>query len=752
MSQLLNSYPIFEGNQVLTSSQLNQLTAYLDQQNRLTRAKLIGTGITCGLELAYDGTLAQPTITISKGMGVSSEGYLMGLSDCVLNRYKTYNLPSGVSYPPFENPQTKVQDVELYEMITPDAQLLPGEVANPLNDPADFLNDKVVLLFLECSDIDLKSCLGQSCDERGMDRVFNIRKLLITKADMNKVLARTCTQTSLYSNQYSLPEFRLQRALFDPDSEESNDYFNFSKNYVNQIRADQFVSDFSTGQTDLFGKLFDALRQTYTDFAALLGPVYSGSNPFAGLPKGEWVSFLDGLTSAGPNYLGIQYFYDFIKDLILAYNEFRDCAFELMSECCMDMGCFPKHLMLGEAIPVALNQPSKYRHGWVSSPAFNNQSNLAQKVIMLHKRMVIMTQEFDLDTVNNPSVRPIPPSDLGVPLFITPSQEKRDPLSLRAIPYYYNINTDVNGLGTLENNWNYTYTEKFLFSKGLKPLSYQNQDIVQTNNQGPVVTPLYYDLDQYNFLRIEGAIRQNYVDVTAELKRLQDLFDLPFNIITLRLTGEPLDDITERCNFDDIRTEYGSLTTGIRSMTSDLFDRYATSTGGAIRLKGFPTFLSTLIAQSNSGNLGSVAQPQIGQVSLISTPFSAVSDTGEFVSRRFVETTRLSPIYAPQRTMSEATAEFNDNIFQLASKLQDLQNQFLPFDINDFDFGYTGNVPNSNDGFIQTYLDAVQFAINAKVAMNQIYDLITRSLKLKNTDDLYFDLMLYARETMAEFD
>jgi hypothetical protein len=49
-------------------------------------------------------------------------------------------------------------------------------------------------------------------------------------------------------------------------------------------------------------------------------------------------------------------------------------------------------------------------------------------------------------------------------------------------------------------------------------------------------------------------------------------------------------------------------------------------------------------------------------------------------------------------------------------------------------------------------LDAVQFAINAKVAMNQIYDLITRSLKLKNTDDLYFDLMLYARETMAEFD
>ena len=54
MSDILNTYPVFERNQVLTSTQLNNLVNYLDQQNRLTRARLIGMGIVCGLEIDYN--------------------------------------------------------------------------------------------------------------------------------------------------------------------------------------------------------------------------------------------------------------------------------------------------------------------------------------------------------------------------------------------------------------------------------------------------------------------------------------------------------------------------------------------------------------------------------------------------------------------------------------------------------------------------------------------------------------------------
>ena len=42
------SYPVFESGQVLTSRHLNDLVEYLDEQDRLTRNKLVGIGIVCG--------------------------------------------------------------------------------------------------------------------------------------------------------------------------------------------------------------------------------------------------------------------------------------------------------------------------------------------------------------------------------------------------------------------------------------------------------------------------------------------------------------------------------------------------------------------------------------------------------------------------------------------------------------------------------------------------------------------------------
>jgi hypothetical protein len=51
MQPTLATYPVFEANQVLTNAHLNQLFTYLDEQERLTRANLIGIGIVCGLEI-----------------------------------------------------------------------------------------------------------------------------------------------------------------------------------------------------------------------------------------------------------------------------------------------------------------------------------------------------------------------------------------------------------------------------------------------------------------------------------------------------------------------------------------------------------------------------------------------------------------------------------------------------------------------------------------------------------------------------
>src|SRR4029450_9643723 len=96
-------YPVFEANQVLTNEHLNDLFEYLDEQTRLTRSNLIGIGIACGLEVAFE----EPgTVHLSSGCGVTSQGYLIvEPKDLDLAFVRSYTLPEG-GYPPFVKPGT----------------------------------------------------------------------------------------------------------------------------------------------------------------------------------------------------------------------------------------------------------------------------------------------------------------------------------------------------------------------------------------------------------------------------------------------------------------------------------------------------------------------------------------------------------------------------------------------------------------------------------------------------------------------
>lgn len=778
MSSILNSYPLFANNQVLTSAQLNELVAYLDEQNRLTRVKLIGTGVACGFELKPDAPVNATEIAIFKGIGVTSLGYLMTDGDCVVRRYRPYALPPGVRYEPFEDPTTTAQDVLLYELLTDDAPTLPTDLINPLNVPSGFANNKVVLLFLECVPVNMKSCLGKSCDDTGSEMVMNLRKLLISKTDMDKVLARTCVQTALFQEKYNLPEIFMRKALFKPDAPNANagDYFEFSKTYVSALKT---VAP-PTSTVSIYDQLFIALRQTYTDFAPLLSEQYSGVNPFTDYPDGNWTNFING-TSTGPIYLGVQYFYDFIKDLILAYNEFRDVAFGIMSECCSDMDCYPKHLMLGEVSGAPVGMPSTYRHYFVLSPVFDNQKEKVAHAVSLFQRMVLMVKKFNLPTINNPSTTIISPNTLAVPIFITPSNEKRDPLSKRSMPYYYRIHEPEAGLGTLEQSWNYTYTQKNLFSKGLAPLGYGNQDAVQTNDQGPVKTPLYYDTDPYDFYRVEGHIRAHYLAAKNQIEKIKNDFDLPFNVIALRLTGDPFDDISERCNFDDLRTEYGSIRTELLSMIKNLTDRFGVVEGTSIHIKAFPAFLSELLSDANTNTKnGSYTPIQTGVTSLVaSSVFSAgtatanslptagaatgvstgVFNAGDNVALRTALTpgnlaaSAVSlasfPVFAPRRSMTEVRNKLSTDLQEMLNALNTIYNTMLPFNITQFKFGYTGTTQDTTIGFIQNYFNALQSAINVKVDVMQILDLVLRSTKIRNTPELYMDLSMYMNESLG---
>src|SRR5688572_13811608 len=100
-------FPEFVPDQLLTSSDLNELFAYLDEQGRMTRTNLIGIGIVCGLEVKVNA--AQTEVTITKGCGVTSEGYLitMPFPHLTFTEYNTYDPVKEKYYDRFVDIATK---------------------------------------------------------------------------------------------------------------------------------------------------------------------------------------------------------------------------------------------------------------------------------------------------------------------------------------------------------------------------------------------------------------------------------------------------------------------------------------------------------------------------------------------------------------------------------------------------------------------------------------------------------------------
>ena len=97
LNAVTTDYAVFERDQVLTETQLNSVVEYLDDQSRLTRTQLLGIGIVGGLW----PTLGKEQLVVSKGVGVTSDGDLIGLAaDTAFDRWLPYD-ENAPAYEPF---------------------------------------------------------------------------------------------------------------------------------------------------------------------------------------------------------------------------------------------------------------------------------------------------------------------------------------------------------------------------------------------------------------------------------------------------------------------------------------------------------------------------------------------------------------------------------------------------------------------------------------------------------------------------
>lgn len=532
------TYPIFEANQVLTKAHLNDLFEYLDEQQRLTRANLVGIGIVCGLRGELTGT---GTVRLTRGCGITSQGYLVvEPDDLELVSVRPYQLPGEDPYPPggmyapLVQPGTEPpQQYDLWELFPDDDE--PG--AQSLAASGLVLEDKALVLFVELRRGGLRTCSPTSCDDRGSQVTATVRRLLVDTADLQqaKTAAPTIPAIDDAGARLRLPDLRMPRY----------DVPNSGPVATEEVLAGFQAPFRSQKLASATAAALDALYSAFRPIVVESHPV----NPFATFINR--FGFLDNNPTTTTQVRFLQYYWDLFRDLLAAYDEVRWAGVDLMCACCPPEGLFPRHLATGALVPVG-PAPDPLRHHFIGSPAVSGCEQQSSRFRTLFERLVSMVEAF----TDTPSLPPPSKTAPDPQIRVTPSRTGDAPLGTRAIPYYY----EQDGAPPLYRRWDPVKTERQRAHHNLGYRAHEQTPVAPAY----VTRPLGYDLEPHDFLRIEGHLGKNVRDVVSTLLTVRDQQRLPFEVVALR-TGPFDDDVEvdlskEQCRFDDLDALYDALT------------------------------------------------------------------------------------------------------------------------------------------------------------------------------------------------
>ena len=196
-----------------------------------------------------------------------------------------------------------------------------------------------------------------------------------------------------------------------------------------------FVKNYQKPIEELLSNNFwENIAKGFGVFSPILEKTFAFKNPFDSDSLREKIKNIEELISAdAQEVLGIQYLYDFFKELVLAWTEFLETGRNLWYSCPTDPSLFPLHLMLGRARAQAETAAEFYqfRHGFVQPPIYNDQREEKERLAQQYRRLILMIETLELSIIQE--------GGKEYPVKITPSKEKYGVLGERSIPYYYNI-------------------------------------------------------------------------------------------------------------------------------------------------------------------------------------------------------------------------------------------------------------------------------------------------------------------------
>ena len=609
------SLPVFSSNQILKADDLNALSEYMDGQNRLTRLLTIGSGIVTGLEASCIPIVGGGNvIRVTAGFGISSDGYLFRLTeDCDFDliRTKPYipdnafpcGLGQGSCYTiPWDT--SEVDDVWEIEATGQEdgSGFVPlDELLKDGTTLYDFFLDKV-LLFLRCQNDEERSPCFNECDQTGMDRTIKVRKYLLRKEDIRNYIGSEGDAQAVDTLKSLCPPPYMHRFGFNSNENKFNlsvisTYTDYQTNYEN-ITSQSIFSIINAYQW-----AFEAM-QIYIDNSPELSLNPNFETGLNGLSN-----FFNTITN--PNQIqikGIQYFYDYLKDLILAYREFEKAYCEI--------------ILKGSFLPNQCNHPGFVSLGGISKvnpdpnsdpdsdPTADCRTNflasqlgsvsvveLLRKPIFYFYRMAKLTKQEVITNLENTSVEIQNPDSTPV-IRITGDRGLNFSLSERALPYYYMDQVE------LKNCWSDCYKDKSYHIDGQGQISTYNNIpsyYSQANSHAPFNQHLNYDLHHHDFFRIEGHVGKFLEDAITQIENLRKCLNLPFDIKKVRIRTEGEDIITseEKLNPKYLQLIYENIKCDIISATNSNNPEYDISLSDT--LQGYCDNKTVNIEEIHSG-------------------------------------------------------------------------------------------------------------------------------------------------------
>jgi hypothetical protein len=521
----------FEKNQVLTHEHLNNFIQYFDFQQRLSRTALAGKGIVGGLKVF----LRKETITVTRGAGLTSDGDLLWLRD---DRVFTTAVPFSdqhAKYPFFLEKEKQILLVELTDATNTTAT---GKELKSFFTDKNPASDYAVVMYAEQYLQDSDLCSAENCDNAGVMERNDIRFLLLLKSDLDRITAeRTCCNDL----QNTLPAIAAKRVIINPAS----DLFTFAA--LSSLYEDAITETVKRLAPSLQAAdaAMESLSHCLIQNGGVAAKTTEGKNTADALAFNS-VSSLGKIETAAKNFSnkpGIQYVYDWARDIVEAYTEFREAVFGLCHEA-PDPGEFPKHLLLGEAQTSAAKH-SKYRQEFIESPVLNHRDEKLQTALQRYSRMFAMLNQFSVEAAAGDEIK------------VTPSAIDSSPLGEKAIPAYYQVER-------IATQWN---EEK---ARRRDSNSIHSYHASAYSSLPHITDPLSFDLDRYSFFRIEGHVGKKFDAVNTFLEKKIKDFDLPFDVMGLQIEDK-IEKVKPRFPFTPLQVlpQFEHLKAGI----ADHFER-----------------------------------------------------------------------------------------------------------------------------------------------------------------------------------